>query len=159
MNQPPATIGERIALARQARGWSQTELGKACGMAPTQVSRYEAGRAVPRRITMARIADVLAIRFQWLVAGTGEMDEFNSEDKERWLTFSISGDLADRLQNYAMKSGLTLAEAMVEILDFPLSGFDAESQEAEVNPKLYQPSPRAKMRIASLRDKVRFHKE
>jgi len=153
------TVGQRIAYARQARGWSQTELGRACEMAPTQVSRYEADRAVPRRVTTARIADVLAVRFQWLVAGTGDMEEYATSKPEQWMTFSISGELADRLKNYAMKSGLSLEDALADILDSPLSVYGPDDENHGTDPALLKATPRTQMRVTALRGKVRLHRQ
>lgn len=156
MNFSAMTVGQRIAHARQARGWSQTELGRACDMAPTQVSRYEAGRAAPRRVTMAKIADALAVRFQWLVSGDGGMEEYSTETPDQWLTFSISGEIADRLKNYAMKSGLSLEDALADILDFPLSVFGPDDEAYANDSEILKATPRRQMRVAALRGKVRL---
>lgn len=92
-------------------------------MAPTQVSRYEAGRATPRRGTLARMAEALAVRYQWLTAGTGRMDEYANETRTS-MTFTIDGALTDRLHNYAASKGLTLSTALADILDFALSVYE-----------------------------------
>ena len=68
------TFGDRLAQARLMRGWSQTDLGKAADMAPTQVSRYEAGRATPRGLTLGRLASSLGVKAEWLVSGVGDVE-------------------------------------------------------------------------------------
>jgi transcriptional regulator with XRE-family HTH domain len=98
-------------------------------MAPTQVSRYEAGRAVPRRVTLARIAEALAIRYQWLTAGEGAMDEYSAQAQKPAMTFEISGEVAERLHNYASASGLSVEQAMTQILDQALSVYTTEETE------------------------------
>jgi len=62
---------DRLIEARENAGLSQTALGEASDMASTQVSRYEAGRAVPRRSAMQRLAQALGVSYEWLAHGTG----------------------------------------------------------------------------------------
>lgn len=63
------TFKDRLIAAREKAGLTQTELGLLCDMAPTQVSRYESGRAVPRRAAMVRLADALKVTMDWLANG------------------------------------------------------------------------------------------
>jgi len=121
------TVGERLALARTSRGWSQTELGKACDMAPTQVSRYEADRAVPRRATLTRVALALAVRYKWLVSGEGPMEEYSATEPSKELTFTMSAALAERLQNYAATYGYSLEAALADVLDYGLSTYGPDN--------------------------------
>lgn len=62
-------IGARIAEARQRSGLSQAELGEKSGIAQTQISRYEIGRAVPRRDALMKLADALGVHVGWLMEG------------------------------------------------------------------------------------------
>lgn len=62
---------ERLIAARERAGMTQTGLGEVCDMAGTQISRYEAGRAVPRRAAMQRLANALGVSFEWLATGEG----------------------------------------------------------------------------------------
>lgn len=63
------TFKDRLIAAREKAGLTQTELGLLCDMAPTQVSRYESGRAVPRRAAMVRLAEALKVTLDWLANG------------------------------------------------------------------------------------------
>ncbi|NKY84269.1 helix-turn-helix domain-containing protein [Nocardia veterana] len=53
------TLGVQIRAAREARGWSQTELAARAGLRQHAVSRLEAGDVVPTLTTLERIAEAL----------------------------------------------------------------------------------------------------
>ena len=55
------TTGEKIKQIRLGKGWTQTELGKRCGMADSQIGAYERGESTPREATIARIAEALDV--------------------------------------------------------------------------------------------------
>lgn len=54
-------VGERIAAARSAKGWSQTKLGREIGAGQTTVSSWERGRTEPTREDVRRVAQALQI--------------------------------------------------------------------------------------------------
>ncbi|MBH2008212.1 MAG: helix-turn-helix transcriptional regulator [Xanthomonadaceae bacterium] len=123
---PHTTIGERITYARQQRNLSQGELMRQSGIAATQLSRYETGRAIPRKLAAAKLSQALAVSLRWLETGEGQMDEFPSSDKEG-MTFWIDDELRSRLASFASYNGLTLTEALAEILDSPLAVYGPET--------------------------------
>jgi len=61
-----ALIGERIARARRARGWTQAELASKVGLTQARISQIEAGHGggVPARVWFAA-ADALNIPFRF----------------------------------------------------------------------------------------------
>lgn len=69
------TIGDRIALARDAKGWDQKSLAQAIGSTPQQVSMWESGaRKTPRIQALVKLASALEVRVEWLKHGTGPME-------------------------------------------------------------------------------------
>jgi transcriptional regulator with XRE-family HTH domain len=56
-----ADIGTRIRAERKAKGLSQADLERRCGLARCRISWLEHGRAVPTIKTLYRIADALEI--------------------------------------------------------------------------------------------------
>lgn len=60
---------DRLISLREAKGLSQKELAALSGMAPTQLARYECGKAVPRRAATARLAIALSVDPAFLVNG------------------------------------------------------------------------------------------
>lgn len=68
-------LSQRLMKARSGHGWSQADLAEVSGVAAAQVSRYEAGRATPRPPVLAKLAKAMAVRFEWLAFGQGEMSD------------------------------------------------------------------------------------
>jgi transcriptional regulator with XRE-family HTH domain len=54
-------IGERIAAARKAKGWSQGRLGEAVHQGQTTISSWERGRTEPGRDDVENVAQALGI--------------------------------------------------------------------------------------------------
>ena len=55
-------IGSRLVALRKMRGWSQKELARRVGMAPSQMNRYERGQARPMLRTIQRLARGLRVK-------------------------------------------------------------------------------------------------
>lgn len=55
------TTGEKIKQIRLRKGLTQSELGKRCGMADSQIGVYERGESIPRTGTLSRIAEALDV--------------------------------------------------------------------------------------------------
>ncbi len=53
--------GNRIKEARMKRGLTQAELGKRCGIADSNIRKYESGKQNPKLETLQRIADALEV--------------------------------------------------------------------------------------------------
>ena len=62
-------IGERIKLARQARGLTQEGLAEAVGVTRSAVAQWETGRAGQVTGNLSRIAAVLDVSVEHLMAG------------------------------------------------------------------------------------------
>lgn len=54
-------VGARIRRAREAKGWTQTQLAQTMGVADAQVSRWETGRYLPVVPTLEQLAEVLEV--------------------------------------------------------------------------------------------------
>ena len=55
-------IGEKIKVARLAKGYTQEELGKLIGVQKSAIAKYEKGRVVNiKRSVLAKIAQILEI--------------------------------------------------------------------------------------------------
>jgi len=52
-------VGENIRRIRKARGLTQKELGKLCGIAEPNIRKYELNKANPKYETLKKIADAL----------------------------------------------------------------------------------------------------
>lgn len=116
-------IGRRIAEARQKAGLSQTDLGLKTGIAQTQISRYESGRAVPRRAAMGRLAEALGVNFEWLMEGEVTPWPAPITMQVSWegssgspMQLFLPPVYVDFVQGVADRIGGTVPDAIVEII-------------------------------------------
>lgn len=58
------TLGENIRVFRIAKGMTQVELGKKCGMADSQIGAYERGEVFPKEKNIRRIAEALGVPYE-----------------------------------------------------------------------------------------------
>lgn len=57
-------VCRQVAEARKAKGLTFRDLGRACGISPGNLCRYEAGSLVPKVDTLSRIAGALGITIE-----------------------------------------------------------------------------------------------
>lgn len=67
-----ATLGERIAVARENAGLDHEALAAALAVREGAVSDWEQDAAEPRPSTAQRLAGVLGVSLGWLLYGIGE---------------------------------------------------------------------------------------
>lgn len=102
----------RLIKARSGHGWSQADLAEVSGVAPAQISRYELGKSKPRTEVIARLAKSLAVAFDWLAYGNGEMDigasvpEFPAS-KTATISLEVDADLKAAMDELCRDRGLT----------------------------------------------------
>ena len=111
----------RLTQTRERLGLTQTELGKLCGMAPTQISRYEMGRAVPRRAALRRLADALKVEPGWLLNGGGSTPNLDVEVEQLAEGGSVVSFVADeptmtKLDQMAHEAGMSPDEFLRKIV-------------------------------------------
>ena len=68
------TVGERLSIALERRGMSQTALASAARVAQPYVSQIINGVKEPSYRLLESIASVLKIRSEWLISGDGPME-------------------------------------------------------------------------------------
>lgn len=73
---PPEGFPARLRSAREARGWSQGELGERAGFPPSpsaqlRISRWERGDGEPTLSQATALARVLGCGVEWLATGEG----------------------------------------------------------------------------------------
>ncbi|HBY34129.1 helix-turn-helix domain-containing protein [Delftia acidovorans] len=68
------TFGARLIRARVAKGLSQSDLAASSGIAPAQISRYEADKNQPRLHILRKLAAALDIAPDRQLAGDDEAD-------------------------------------------------------------------------------------
>lgn len=74
------TTGNRIAIAREEKGWNQSELARQLGVTPQSVQAWEAGRNVPRPQKMQQLSRLLGKSVGFLM---GEPADDQQDGRER----------------------------------------------------------------------------
>ncbi len=67
-----ATLGDRIAAAREAGGMTQAQLSRRLGVKKTTLADWEQDLSEPRANRMSMMAGVLNVSIMWLMTGEGE---------------------------------------------------------------------------------------
>ncbi len=62
-------LGERIALLRRGRGWSQSELARHLHISPSAVGMYEQGRREPSLEALVGLSQVFGVSADYLLTG------------------------------------------------------------------------------------------
>ena len=62
-------LGDRIALLRRGRKWSQTELAKRLHISASAVGMYEQGRRLPSLSMVVRLSRVFGVTTDYLLTG------------------------------------------------------------------------------------------
>lgn len=68
------SIGSRVKIARDLRGFNQSELAKRSGISQPAISFIERGES-QNTIHIVKIADALNVSVDWLSKGIGAMDK------------------------------------------------------------------------------------
>lgn len=79
-------LGEEIRRARLEAGWSQFDLAKKVGIAPSELSKYETGAYEPSLPNYFRLCKVFGWPLPEWWSATGTDDGFSS----RWSTYTPS---------------------------------------------------------------------
>ena len=103
----------RLVKARSGHGWSQAELAEVSGIAPAQISRYEQGKSKPRTEVIAKLAKSLAVGFDWLAYGNGEIDEglavpLYPNSKTETISVDLDEDLKAAVLQVCRERGITV---------------------------------------------------
>lgn len=67
-----ATFGDRLAAAREALGFSQSQLASRAGVRLSTIQNWESDRSEPRANKLQMIAGILNVSIVWLLTGEGE---------------------------------------------------------------------------------------
>lgn len=123
-----ATLGDRIAAARQAAGLTQSGLAARLGVGAKIVSSWENDRSEPRANRLAMLAGLLNVSVSWLLTGGGEgvappEAAINPTAPLRALTIVAAvPDLAEARRFFGDVLGCSLIEASATRQDFSFFG-------------------------------------
>ena len=94
----PSYTGDMIRKYRTEKGLTQKKLGELCGIADSNIRKYESGNQNPKIETLQKIADALDIPVNRLLAGkiiTG--DELKEKLSEYGLTHLVPDTEEERI--------------------------------------------------------------
>jgi len=100
-----ATFGDRLSGAREAQGWSQTELARRLGVKLKTVCGWEDDLSEPRANKLQMLAGVLNVSIMWLLTGDG--DGLEDPGEVGHLPRDISAILAEIHQVKVQVDGLS----------------------------------------------------
>ena len=108
---------------RGEKNLTQQELGDASGVSPSQISRYEAGQARPRKTVLGKLAKALDVSIDELQGHEPESDSvaiiLESPDGDQ-MPISLDRKTFDQMQEAARESGKPLGEVLSETIAWGL---------------------------------------
>lgn len=104
------TMGEKIALLRRQRAWSQEELAEKLGVSRQSVSKWESGGSIPDLERVVRLAELFDVSTDYLIRDNVQEDEYApalvpAEDAAR----EVSLDEANAYLDTAVHAGRGIA--------------------------------------------------
>jgi len=100
------SIGERLKHARKKRGLSQDELAKSIGVSRGVITNIEYNKVgEPQSIIIETVCQSLKINKEWLVSGTGEMDDMSEVSKSAKILaelYDVAKGLSEEEQLYLL---------------------------------------------------------
>jgi transcriptional regulator with XRE-family HTH domain len=101
-NEPKTSdviLSTRIINAREASGYSQSQLSLRMGVKTSTIANWEASRTSPRANKLIELAGILNVPVLWLIAGSDSPPEVTSPDLIETLMLERKLDKADLLVN------------------------------------------------------------
>jgi transcriptional regulator with XRE-family HTH domain len=77
-----ATLGDRLAGAREAAGLTQSEVARRLGVRTQSIAAWEDDRSEPRANRLSMLAGVLGVSIIWLLTGEGEGVELPGDEAD-----------------------------------------------------------------------------
>ena len=111
-------IGERLAKARVAKGFSELQLAKRMGVQKSSIERWESGETSPRANRLNQLAGVLNVSLMWLIAGD------NSPSTKDTPDFSATKSVEDKLEQ---------ADRLINELSFVIAELRANTRQVQRN--------------------------
>ena len=127
-------VSERIKSCRENLRLSQVQLAELAGINPTQLYRYESGKATLRLDAAEKLASVLDVSTAWLVHGTLPIARATpieppvpAEDGLRLNALELPPALASAVKLLAMQNASTVE---IELLKLAQQGLEAMHKKA-----------------------------
>ncbi|MFT4701978.1 MAG: transcriptional regulator with XRE-family HTH domain [Yoonia sp.] len=105
-----ATLGDRLAAARDAAGLTQIELATQIGVKSETLDAWENDWKEPRANRLQMLTGLLGVSLRWLLTGVGEGPD--NPEETSVLSADVSGMLAEmrKIRSQIAKSSVKLGE-------------------------------------------------
>lgn len=116
-------FANNLIRLRGDKDLTQQELGDAIGVSPSQISRYEAGQAKPRKTMLRKLADALEVSAEDLVGSVAEPDTVRivlEEPDGQEMALNLSRATYDQMREASLASGKTVGEVISETISWGL---------------------------------------
>lgn len=99
------TLGERLNYARKQKGYTQGSLANSIGVSRGVIFNLEKNKTAPQAIVINAICHTLKINKDWLVNGTGEMEDTNDCSQSSKILeelYEVAKELSEDEQLYLL---------------------------------------------------------
>ncbi|KPA87075.1 putative transcriptional regulator [Pseudomonas asplenii] len=127
-------FANNLIRLRGSKNLTQQELGDASGVSPSQISRYEAGQASPRKTVLGKLADALGVSVDELLGQPPETKTVTivlEEPGGESMPLTIDRSAFELLQKAAEKTGKPLGDIVSDTLLWGLQMIKSSPEFAE----------------------------
>lgn len=114
----PKSIGDRLRHARKLKGLNQADLAERVGVSQPAVANWESGVHDPRRVMLAKIADVLGVSREWLAGGDRSAAETDKQPAAAYLRRPLRHAPVIAFEDAARMGGEAAADPHALALDY-----------------------------------------
>jgi len=114
------TLGEKLKMLREKRGWTQALAAEKLGVSSQVVSNYERDYRSPDKEALSKIAQIYNCSLDWLLGLTDDPNPTDKKDKQfendpnMGLAFITGGDGLTEEEAEYLKESLELFRRMKE---------------------------------------------
>jgi len=109
------SLGERLNYVRKKNGYTQDSLAETIGVSRGVIFNLEKNKTVPQAIVINAICKTLGINKEWLVSGTGEMEDTSKTSASIKILaelFEVAKDLSEDEQLYLLDTVKALQQRL-----------------------------------------------
>lgn len=109
------SLGKRLYYARKKKGYTQDSLANTIGVSRGVIYNLEKDKTTPQEIVINAICHTLLVNKNWLLTGSGEMEEFSaSSASTRVLAelYEVAKGLSEREQLYLLDTVKSLQQLL-----------------------------------------------
>lgn len=107
-------LGDRIALLRRGKGWSQTELAQQLHISASAVGMYEQGRREPSLEGLVELSEVFGVSADYLLTGRPLTQKDESVLSQLTANRFLCGSGKRRTGGFSREEVQLLLEAMLQ---------------------------------------------